>query len=271
MEPIRNTIQSMYNHNKLCWDAIDEMGGDTSAPHNLQNLAEAILSIPTGPAVPKSLEELKQMVNRGREIVVGTEIPDVYDGHSNPLIVAQNLNPTNNSAYDGVEGVILVRKYTEAYGQQFNPSTSTNYITSAIKSFLDNEYLNRCNETLRNIISQINIPYYNGSSMTQVASKWFLLSAYEVCNKGELGTISYEGIMLDYWKNKTGLSSPDNMQTANSGRVVNDTSNKAQNWWLRTLVKTSRIAAVTSTGSINNILPNYTNYAVLPACFIAKD
>lgn len=245
MDPLRNTIQSMYNHNKLCWDAIDEMGGDTSAPHNLQNLAPAIRSIPTGPGVPKSLEELKQMVNRGREIVIGTEIPDIYGGHSNPLIVAQNLNSSNNSDYSGAEGVILVRKYAEALGTKF----------TTIYDFLANEYLHNCSAELQALISTIDIPYYDGSTVNLMPYKWFLMSNKEIGSS----LVSWkEGFTWDYWKTY-------------SNRVVKGTDGNAQGWWLRSRYNASSVTVISASGSDYYSTPTATTYAVYPACFIAKD
>lgn len=261
----------MYNHNKLCWDAIDEMGGDTSAPHNLQNLAEAILIIPTGPAVPKSLEELKQMVNRGREIVVGTEIPDTYGGQSNPLIVAQNLNSTNNSSYGGVEGVILVRKYVEPTSQVFSTSSSgVNYSNSSIKTFLNGTYLNNCSDTLKNLISNISVPYYNGTSVTTVSDKWFLMSDYEVCSNRSNYSANYpEGVMLQYWKDQTGLSSPSLNTT--SGRIAKSRAGSATAFWLRSRFDSSSVCYITFLGGGATANPTLTGTGVLPACFIGKD
>lgn len=247
------------------------MGGDTSKPHNLQNLAEAIRSIPTGPlppGVPTSLAELKEMVNKGREIVVGTEIPDDYAGQSNPLIVAQNLNSSNNEAYGGAEGVILVRKYVEPTSQVFG--SSVEYSTSTIKNFLDTTYLNNCSDTLKSIIADISVQYYNGSSKTMVAGKWFLMSAYEVCNRGNLGTNGYEGVMWDLWKQRTGLSSPDAMNLYNSGRIMRDRNGTARYVWLRSRYSSSNVCCVNLNGDVGSD-PSNDSIGVLPACFIGKD
>lgn len=263
MDPLRNALQSMYTNTKAAYDKIDEMGGELPANKNLQNLAEAIRSIPTGPlppGVPTTLEELKEMINKGREIVTGTEIPDMYNGQSNPLIVAQNLNNTNNSAYGGAEGVILVRKHVDPTSQLF--SSYADYSTSLVKDFLDTTYLDNCSDTLKSIISEIDIPYNN----TTVKSKFFLMSDTEVC--AIEGDNIIEGMMWDYWKQKTGLSSPNNNN--NDGRIMKDRNGTAQTVWLRSRSSSTQVNIVYTTGSINRSYVNV-SYGVIPACFIGKD
>lgn len=269
MDPLRNTLQSMRTNTKSAYDKIDEMGGELPANKNLQNLAEAIRSIPTGPAVPKSLEELKKMVNRGREIAIGTEIPDTYGGNSNPLIVAQNLNSTNNASYGGTEGVILIRRYCDPVALKFNATNDKPvYIDSNIQTYLNSTYWNNTSDTLKQLITPITVPYYDGTNMTSIQDqKWFLMGCYEVCGQNNYGTQANEGIMWDYWKKQTGLSSPNS--DANDGRITRDRNGTACWTWLRS-------RSYSSVLSLNNVGGVYNGSSgvdgsVLPACFIGKD
>lgn len=194
----------------------------------------------------------------------GTEIPDTYNGQSNPLIVAQYLDETNNSAYYNSNGVVLVRKYVEPIEQTFG--SNVNYITSAIIAFLDTTYYNNCSEELKSTISNFGVPYYTGTQMEKVTGKWFLMSAYEVCNKGNG---PYEGVMWDYWKQKTGLSSPDALGTANTGRIMKDRNEATQTVWLRSRYSDAYVCYVFHNGDVNDS-PRGLARGVLPACFIAK-
>lgn len=232
-------------------------------------IRQIITPPPIDPSNP-SFSELKKALatdDPASYFPVGTEIPDTYAGNDNPLIVAQYLNETNNSSYGGAVGVILVRKYVEPTSQKFG--SSVDYASSAIKNFLDTTYLNNCSEALRSVISNVSVQYYNGWSKTTVAGKLFLMSAYEVCNQGA-GAASYEGVMWDYWKQKTGLSAPDAMYTDNNGRIVKDRNGTVQNVWLRSCYTSSYVCDVFTNGDVGHFGPSSSS-RVLPACFIAKD
>lgn len=190
---------------------------------------------------------------------VGTEIPDKHAGNDNPLIVAQYLNETNNSSYGGAVGVILVRKYVDPISQMFG--SSVDYASSTIKNFLDTTYLDGCSANLKDAITEISTPYRN----TTVKSKMFLMSTYEVCS----GDSSVnEGVMWDYWKQKTGLSAPN--RGANSGRIVRDMGGAAQTAWLRSYGPSTMACFISANGGTDVDRPSV-NHGILPACFIAKD
>lgn len=221
-----------------------------------------------------SLASLKEALDGGYADIaypVGMEIEDTYDGHSNPLIVAQYLDESNNSRYGGAEGVICIRKYANPLSQQFNTSTSaTNYDGSLIQNFLNTTYLEKCSDNIRNTVSKLIIPWNNGTEIVGVESKFFLMSKTEI--KGTTTTsdtsIGFEGIGWQYWIEKTGLFSGSN--NANSGRIVRDISNNAQAWWTRSK-DGSNIWHVIGTGEIKNTSGASNTIAVVPACFISKD
>lgn len=267
---LSDDLESMYKHTKDVYDSVALLGGTNPENKNLENLAEVISNVPLKPSYDPenpTLEGLKAALDAGdyTAFPAGTEIPDTYNGQSNPLVVAQYLDSTNNSAYGGAEGVILVRKYVEPIEQIFG--SSVDYTTSTIKNFLDTTYYNNCSNDLKSIISDIGVPYYNGSSTTAVTSKLFLMSDREICANYS-STARIEGEMWDYWKQKTGLSSPSN--ATYSGRIMKDRSGTDRNVWLRSRYNSNTVCYVTTSGAVPSFGPSY-HLSVLPACFIAKD
>lgn len=258
----------MYTNTKSAYDKIDEMGGELPANKNLQNLAEAIRSIPTGP----SLKGLKRALDNGtaqQDYPIGTTLEDEYNGQSNPLIVAQHLDSSNNSTYDGAEGVILIRKFVEPTSQIFGVNNASSlYNVSTIKGFLDTDYLDKCSDTLKSLLSEIAIQYYNGSSTTLIGNnKFFLMSDTEINSRVAVAGI--EGFAWKYWKDITGLSAASS--AANSGRIVKDRNGNAVNTWLRTRYDQNYNALYIYTNGGINGRSTTTEYGVLPACFIGKD
>lgn len=231
-------------------------------------------SEPTPPTpAAKTLSGLKRSMADGEaeeEYPVGTEIEDTYDGVSNPLIVAQYLDSTNNSSYGGAEGCILVRKYCAPTRAYFDSDRKPDYTTSDVKELLDGEYLNKCSSDLRSVISEISVPYYNGTSMVPVQSKWFLMSYTEVYSKSYNEGVGDEGIAWDYWKQKTGLSAPSELYASNTGRVMQDTAGQTRSWWLRSFAFSYVIGYVNTTGQGSTFGPDNSDCAVLPACFISR-
>lgn len=259
---IADELNLLRNTKSEIATAITEMGVEVgNVP--FRQYPDLIRNIPTTP----TLSGLKQALNNGTaqdKYPVGTEISDTWNGNDNPLIVAQYLNETNNSAYGGAVGVILIRKYVEPTSQVFG--SNTNYRSSAIKSFLDTTYLSNCSKELRAIISDISIPVYN-SALEMVSSKFFLMSAYEVCNRGR---DIHEGDMWDYWKQKTGLNAPDAMYTSNSGRVMKNRNGDAWIEWLRSGNGNNAVYCVGNSGSVDSMYNLNNNLGVAPACFISK-
>lgn len=176
--------------------------------------------------------------------------------------MAQYLDNSNNSSYGGAVGVILVRKFVEPTSQVFG--NSNNYAVSVLKTLLDTTYLNNCSDALRAVISEINIPV----NRSTVAARWFTMSCYEVCNQGANGVTGYEGIMWDYWKQKTGLNSPDIFGGQKYGRATDGLDGEKKSYWLRSMASTN-VAYIDFNGTATSQAPNLPN-AVLPACFIAK-
>lgn len=219
---------------------------------------------------------------------IGTKIPDTYNGHSSPLIVAQYLNSSNNSAYGGAEGVILIREFVEPTAKTAfaigDNAYYEGYAGTTMKTFLDTTYYDNCSDELKSLISEISIPCYRVAQwpdsfspyMESVSCTWFSMSAYEVCNKGAYGEAGYEGVIWDYWKERTGLSSPDNMHEANSGRIVRDVDGNSYSVTLRSMDSGTGVCCISGPyvsgyeGAINSTGLSTVD-PVFPACFVAKN
>lgn len=248
------------------WQALETQGATIPAEKNTANLAEAIRTIEIveeewDPKKP-TLGGFKTACKNGVDVAVSTEIPDEHGGDNAPLIVAQKLTSSNNSSYGGVKGYILVRKYTVGANKTVVYGDTADFSTSNIKNYLDTEYLDACSSTLKRILGEISVPCYGGGS---VLSKWFVMSGPEVMGLN----ITNQGFGWDYWKKKTGLSSPS--QTANSGRVVTDKDGKAPvRIWLRSPLNGNSgtsVYVVNSDGYISNYNTSGV-FSVLPACFV---
>lgn len=228
---------------------IDQISGRPSGPTGDGTFADLTLALSTD--------------NPAKYYPIGTEIPDTYNGNDNPLIVAQYLDSTNNSAYGGAEGVILVRKYVEPVSVQWSSSKYDSlYANSGIASYLATTYLDNCSDEIKDLLSDITIQCYYNANKTV---KWFLMSHTEIMSSLGNGT---QGIAWDLWKQRTGLSSPSFSQ--NSGRVIKNLSDTAVVWWLRSY--SSGVICTAANGASTYVEdPRNPIAGVLPACFVSKD
>lgn len=235
---------------------------NTPITKNIKLVARYQCGTPWDPTNP-TLDGFKTAVDNDIDVAIGTEIPDEWNGNSNPLIVAQKLDSSNNSAYGGAEGYILLRKFVEPTSQQYNPTNVSAYGSSLMNSYLNNDYLSNCSTSLKNIVSPLNIQFYNGTAVANVDATWFLISGLEI-----VGYPSGDGVMWEYWKQKTGLNSPTNAY--NNGRIPRDRNGTAQNVFLRSSYGAGTVLYLDYLGGISyNALPTQ-SLGVLPACFVAK-
>lgn len=259
--------------NRVCYLWTGGRGSQQDSNASLGVLPACFIAKSSGPTL-ENLQEALESDNPEQLFPVGTEIEDTYDGESNPLVVAQYLNSSNNSPYGGAVGAILVRKFITPTEQLFSVK-SNDYSTSDIRTFLNSTYLSNCSTELQNAISPIDVPYSKDNTITQVNDKWFLMSGIEVMATQNAG----EGFGWDYWKTQTGLSSANN--DANPGRVMRSQKGQAYYWWLRsggtnydTQVPLGSVYYVYNNGKIYEAIVDSTvsptSLAVLPACFIAK-
>lgn len=262
---------------KAAYDAVEEMGGTVPIDKNAENLPDAIASIPqpsTPPYDPANptLTGLKAAINAGDydAFSVGTEIPDNFDGESNPLIVVQYLDSTNNSAYGGAVGAILLRKYLTpgyAFATQVNRGT---YSVSLLRSTLNSdEYMSKCSDELLSIVSPLTLPTWTWPETVYVGpDKFFPPSRTEVLAYYS-GTSS--GVAYQYFIDKNGSASPTS--GAVSWRRFNTTGTDFSTWLRDTAAAadTSVISVLSDGRIVSTRSTNSTSYGTLVACFIAKD
>lgn len=212
-----------------------------------------------------AISDFKKALNDGNAestYPVGTEIPDTYNGKSNPLIVAQYLNSRNNTRYDNKEGALLIRKYVDPVSQVFDSDANTDgdYIDSQIRTFLNDTYYNNCSEDLKKNIVPLIIEYDNS---TVWQNYWFLMSVTELNNT----SVTPEGIPLAYWKEKL---------AAGENRSMTDANGTPTPFWLRTKFVAAgsdqkNAYTISSTGLYTPHLVDTPNIGVLPACFVMKE
>lgn len=208
-----------------------------------------------------TLSGLKSALNKGiaeTDYPIGTEIPDTYTGNDNPLIVGIYEN------IDGKTRVGLVRKYIEPISQVFG--SSVDYPSSDIFAFLNSVYFENCSDELKPLVSETELPYYNGTTSINVSGKWHLLSVTNVLGVEQ----ATEGNAWAYWKNVTGLSSASN--SGNTGRIRYGRDGASQIWWLRSQYSKDRAYYIATSGGVGatNGQPG-SAYGVLPICYIIQD
>lgn len=248
--------------------SIIDKGVDVPDDAKIEEYAGYILQIEAGggeysPTNP-TLEGVKDAVSKGMTVKTGLEIPDTYGGKSNPLVVVHNLSSANNTQYGGAVGTILIRKYVDPTAQAFG--YTANYADSTLKSFLETTYIANCSNELRAVISNITVPYWNGSAVASVETNIFPMSDTEVMSS-VAPTIS--GEIWDYWREKTGLAAPDTRGQANNGRILRDSSSAARYVWLRSVAVGNEPCMIASNGSVD-YYTSTSPYGVIPAFFIAK-
>lgn len=260
---IASNLQRIINAKAAIKAAIIEKGVEVPDDEKVDEYYSYIDQINTGPGYDPdnpTLEGLKAALDAGDydAFPVGTEIPDTYNGHDSPLIVAQYLDSSNNESYGYIDGAFLVRKYVEPTSKVFASTGSSDYPTSTIKNFLDTEYYNNCSEELKGLITQFDLPY----QYTTVPSKWFLMSDVEV------NAATWNHPAFAYWKQMTNLATPS--VNANAGRKVESVgTGQVVSWWLRSASGTNKVYNVSTNGSVAAINASSTS-GVLPACFIAS-
>lgn len=273
---IASQMQRIINAKSAIRTAIIDKGVEVPDTEKIDTYHEYIdqISATKPPTGDGTLDDLKLALSTDDPAgyyPIGTELEDTYNGHSNPLIVAQYLKSSNNRLYGNAEGVILIRKYVEPTSQIFGDYGTVDFGSSTLKTFLGTTYYDNCSNDLKKVLSNITIRYRNGTSTygTSVV-KFFPMSPYEVCCDADSSYSPNEGIMWDYWKKQTGLTSPDALYKTNSGRIMRNSSGAANLVWLRSWITSSKVGQVSTSGAIQHAYANANSTGVLPACFIAK-
>lgn len=216
-----------------------------------------------------TLTGLKKALNDGDAgtlYPIGTEIPDTYNNHANPLIVAQYqdiLLPDSTTK----PGVYLVRKY--AYNSMgYISAFIGNLTTPTLAQNLEADWLIHASEEAINNIAESTYKYWASSTVTNnVICHQFLLDGAQVL-AGSHSTSLYPP--MDYWKEKTGLSldSP----TSNDGRIVyaDDAAASKVGWMLSGTVNSSR-SLISTVGALTNPTTITAQAFILAVCAIVKD
>lgn len=240
---------------------------------------------PAGPTGDGTLADLKLALstdNPAEYYPIGTEIPDACDGVSNPWIVAHYTDITMPDE-TAKPGVYLCRKFAQPLAQPWANSGISTYNSSTANTYLNSTYLTLCSEATLSAVNEVRIGSTTrtssfSSTVNYINSKFFLMSATEVC--GKVGVYKADGEPWELWKNRTGITpsgiTPDSSTgniAANSGRVILSANGLTQSWYLRTYDGvTGHPFMVLTDGSVNfNSGVNTANYAYLVACAVVAD
>ena len=164
-------------------------------------------------------------------LAAGTVVKAPINGKSTEFIVVHQGLPS--SMYDSsCNGTWLLLK--NIYAERTWDSTNNDYKNSDIHSYLNGTFLNLFDDSIKNAIKQVKIPYQNGTgSEGSVASganglscKIFLLSGYEVgWTTSDDEYLPRDGAKLSYFISGTGSA-------AKNKRIAKHNGN-AQRWGLR--------------------------------------
>lgn len=197
-----------------------------------------------GNPYPMTISGLHEALNNGVAesfFPTGTELPDNHNGKDSPLVVG-HYDKTDNELR-----VWLARKNVEMETETFGPSID--YANSTILAFLNGDYLNDCSDELKSVIAEVEVPWYDGSSIQQVGGKWHLPSGINVMMTKNSG----EGEPWEYWKNKTGLTVPSD--SSNPNRIGQDSSGVSQSYWLRSQYSSTTVGYVGDNGGLYSGTP----------------
>lgn len=177
MEEVRNTIQSMFANNKACWDMIDEMGGDTSKPHNLQNMAEAILSIPTifKPDLSKPLDK-EQLDNLQRIVSAGRQAEFLNPGDTLLVNYGSYIMPFEIVGFEDIEvegsetksAINLLAKYTDEKGSLWASITNAKYSSSTLRAYIIDTYQGKLNADFVGTLAKTKTQTYSQDGSTDI-------------------------------------------------------------------------------------------------------
>ena len=144
-----------------------------------------------------------------------------------------------SSKYDpSCDGVWLLKKNDSSPYSQWDPSGGGDYSTSYIHTYLNTEFINRIDATIRSHIKQVKIPYRTGNAGSAVASgfsglstKLFLLSTREITGRAINDYICDDGDLLSYFPLDTDNSSAIILEK----RIfcISGDSGGPVRWWLR--------------------------------------
>lgn len=275
---LADDINSMYQHTAEAYGAIEAGGGAFTGEKNLANLATAIGTIkvilPYDPANPQ-LSDIKAVLNSDDPTSIypiGTEIPDTYDGESNPWIVA-HYGMAIDANDNNLTGVFLFRKFATTDKVAYSsPSLSVSYDKSELRAYINNEYRNKCSQELLDVITAVKFQVRLAGTAQVITDSLYPMSGANVyCFTGDpneyhdSSTYGDIGHKWDYWGNSLNLTNMQSMGTPAPGR-----SEYSDSYWLRSAGTSLGYGTSVVKGAVDSIALYYM-YKVLPACFISKN
>lgn len=132
---------------------------------------------------------------------------------------------------DSCHGAWLLRK--DAITSMAFSDTDNSYAASSAHKYLNNEFINRFSESMRNLIKTVKIPYKKGNSAEQdpcmlreegLETKAFLLDMCEV--------LGVETNTYNYWETGDKLQYFTSLNT--EAKICKSSDGAAISWWLRT-------------------------------------
>lgn len=201
------------------------------------------------------------------DLAIGSSVYLMENGVATEYLVVNHGKPSGSSLYDdSCDGTWLMRKIL--YGSRIKyDSTSTNYDSSEINTYLNNTFFNLFGEIEKQTIKQVKIPYINGVDGTGkfvthygengLSAKIFLLSCYEIgFTNSDNKWIGVDGTKLDYFD--TGTSN-----TAVEKRIAQYSSGTGW-WWTRSpqTGNSKYVFYVTRNGTLDLFIsPDYTAWS----------
>lgn len=262
MASIAEELQEVRSTKREIASAIEEMGVDVPAKTTFREYANLIGDIVTTPTL-KGLKKALQNGSAPEKYPVGTTLPDTYADYDSPWTVMDYAQATlaDNTVNNGAYLVRLIAEPNSIFGQ------NANYGNSTVNTFLNSEYLTKCTSDFRDLVTEIKVPFFDGTIDTTTNAKCWLLSATEIMNQGRN---HIEGFGFELWKQRTGLSSPDGLGANNAGRIMRNRDGVAQLWWTRSWYNSSNLVAVNTNGGTGSSTPP-TSYGLVVACFLRSN
>ena len=249
------------NKASLLKDATAALFGKTNAA-----VPDDILSLLSKSVLAKVSAKYTKHVVTYAEKAVGSTVTLNVGGKPCEFIVVQQGKPS--SMYDdSCSGTWLLMK--DIYeNRQWHSSDVNKYETSAVDTWLNNDFVGLFDDSVQSIIKQVKIPYrQNGGSGTDrsgangLSCKVFLLSGPEV-GLADASYMPNDGAKLDYFNANTG---------ADSKRIAY-LNGSAAYWWLRSPYagETKEVWFVNSNGTYGYFNASR-SYGIRPCIIMPSD
>lgn len=265
MTSIAEELQEVRSTKSGIAGAIKEMGVEVPTNTPFRRYPELIGEIVTTPTL-KGLKRALKNGDAAEKFPLNSEIGDVWNNEENPWIIAHYGTATLVSG-ENISGAYLFRKFVTSPNQQVWNSaqeSSVYYGASSLNGYLRNEYISGCSDELKDIATEIVVPFHISDTQTGSANAMFFApSVTEIY--GTRGGFHDEGSYWEAFKIRTGWDNPSDNNTG--GRTIGTNSGGAYDWWTRTKLGGLTAEYVNSNGGIGDGRVNLKK-AVIVACFI---